>query len=106
ATAEQSVVELLDRRLRGVIRPHGDECKAASSTCLAVSDQVNVGDLTDGLERCTDVVCRRAERQVSHIQSLTHVALSLPAPTHSVPITLAIRTGPCPEGVRSAQSHF
>jgi hypothetical protein len=63
---------------------------------------VDITHLTYALERRTNIVCRRAERQIPHIQSLTHVALSLPAPrAPDVPNLLSpVERSPCPRGAR------
>ena len=97
--AEHGAIELRDGRLGRLVRPHGHEREAACAARLAIDHQVHVTDFAHTFERRTHVVCRRAERQVSHIQSLTHVALSLPAPSHAfVPDPKStLRTGALPE---------
>src|SRR5690606_10700050 len=77
---KQSTVELRDGRLGRLIGTHRDERKAARAPRLPIHDEVHIAHLAHSLERRTHVVRRRAKRQVPHIQSLTHIALSLPAP--------------------------
>jgi hypothetical protein len=80
ATAEQSTIQLRDRSLGRLVRSHRHEREAACTTGLAIHHEVHVADLSNTLKCRTNIVCRRVERQIPHIQSLTHDALSLPAP--------------------------
>lgn len=91
--AEQGAIKLLDGGLGQIDGAHCDKGEAARSTCIAIHREVNVTYLTDSLKRRTNIVCRCTERQVSHIQSLTHGVYLFRL---HVPARVYVRTLPSP----------
>jgi hypothetical protein len=73
-TVEHRAVELSDRFGSLLICTHGHESKTARLTRLAIGHQVNVGHFADGGEGAAHTLGRRAERQVSDINTISHMS--------------------------------
>lgn len=54
---------------------HFDECETATATRFSVRNDRGVGNLTELAESLPELIRRRAERQVTNVDSLTHLSI-------------------------------
>jgi hypothetical protein len=73
AARELTAVERCDRFVGTGF--HLDECETATATRFSVRNDRGVGNLTELAERLPEVIRRRAERQVTNVDSLTHLSI-------------------------------
>jgi hypothetical protein len=73
AARELAAVERCNRFVGTAV--HLDECETATATRFSVRNDRGVGNLTELAERLPEVLRRRAERQVTNVDSLTHLSI-------------------------------